>query len=313
MVPLIAAGIGAAASLFGANSAEKSAKRQARAQERIAQQQFAINKEAAQGIQFKPYNITTGLASTRFDPKTGAASYELNDELQGYQDTMFNMGRSAMPTSMDTTQAGNTLFGRYQQMLAPQREQQFAQLQNSEFNKGTLGLSVGATSNGLGNSNPALQAYLNSQMQQDQQLAMQADATARQYLDQDIARSQGLFGYGMGMDQYGRQAMDLGLNIGQYDTNTAVQRAGIMTGAGTSLANGMNNAAQTRATGQQNYIDRMSNIALGGISAFKGFMKPEAPAVPNLTGGGMMQPLPAMGGVGGLKPVANALNPFPQY
>ena len=83
-------------------------------------------------------------------------------------------------------------------MLAPSRERQYAQLQNQLFNTGRGGLSVGATglrpsgTQGLGASNPELEAYYNAMAQQDAQLAAQAQAAGQQ----QTAFGAGLFGSG---------------------------------------------------------------------------------------------------------------------
>jgi hypothetical protein len=68
-----------------------------------------------------------------------------------------------------------------QELLAPSRERQMAQLQQGLFNTGRQGLAVGATgarpsgAAGLGAASPELEAYYNAIAQQDAQLA--ADAT----------------------------------------------------------------------------------------------------------------------------------------
>jgi hypothetical protein len=67
-----------------------------------------------------------------------------------------------------------------QELLAPSREREMAQLQTRLFNTGRGGLSVGATgarpsgAGGLGAANPELEAYYNAIAQQDAQLAAQA-------------------------------------------------------------------------------------------------------------------------------------------
>ena len=90
-------------------------------------------------------------------------------------------------------------------MLAPSRERSLAGLRNDQFQKGRLGLSVGATgerpSGGLGLSatNPELEAYYNSLAQEDLALAARAEEAGRQR----TAFGTGLFSTGNQLlDQY---------------------------------------------------------------------------------------------------------------
>lgn len=72
-----------------------------------------------------------------------------------------------------------------QNLLAPTRERQLAELRNRTFQRGREGLSVGGTGirpgGGLGLSatNPEMEAYYNSIAQQDAQLAANAEQEAR--------------------------------------------------------------------------------------------------------------------------------------
>jgi hypothetical protein len=85
-----------------------------------------------------------------------------------------------------------------QDLLAPSRERQMAQLQNQLFQQGRGGLSVGATgmrpsgAAGLGATTPEMEAYYNALAQQDAQLAAQAQQAGQQ----NVAFGTGLFGTG---------------------------------------------------------------------------------------------------------------------
>jgi hypothetical protein len=94
-----------------------------------------------------------------------------------------------------------------QNLLAPSRERQYAQLQNQLFQTGRGGLSVGATGMrpgggaGLGATNPELEAYYNAIAQQDAALA----ASAQEAGQRQLAFGTGLFGTGAQLyDLYGR-------------------------------------------------------------------------------------------------------------
>jgi len=98
-------------------------------------------------------------------------------------------------------QVASQYIQQQQDLLAPSRERQMAQLQNQLFQQGRSGLSVGATgmrpsgAAGLGATTPELEAYYNAMAQQDAQLAAQAQQAGQQ----NVAFGAGLFGTGAGM------------------------------------------------------------------------------------------------------------------
>jgi hypothetical protein len=113
-----------------------------------------------------------------------------------------------------------------QDLLAPSRERQMAQLQNQLFQQGRSGLSVGATgarpsgAAGLGATTPELEAYYNALAQQDVGLASQAQQAGQQQaafganlLNQGQALSQGQIGFGTNIlsQQQAQEAQRLGL------------------------------------------------------------------------------------------------------
>ena len=241
-----------AGALIGGAMQNRAAKKAANAQMQAAQLQ-------AEASRFRPYNVTTGLGKSLFDTENDTATYELDPRLRTAQDTMFQLGKQALPETVDPSQAAQELYDSYQAMSAPQRERTFAQLQNSQFNNGTLGLAYGATQSGLGASNPALEAYLNAQNMADQQMFLNAQGTARDYLNNDLARAQGLFTSGIGMEAPGMDALNAGMAIGGRATAAS-------TAAGNALAQGMVGAAQTRLGGTMNLIDSVTK----GFTQFAG-------------------------------------------
>jgi len=100
-------------------------------------------------------------------------------------------------------------------LLAPGREQESANLQNQLFQQGRGGLSVGATSTGMGATTPELQALANARAQQDAILA----ANAQQAGQQSTAFGAGLLGQGqqLGMagQQFGMGAIQAGQGLNQ--------------------------------------------------------------------------------------------------
>jgi len=97
---------------------------------------------------------------------------------------LFGLGQQYLAQSPE--QAAQQYMAGQQNLLAPGRERQMAQLQNQLFQTGRGGLSVGATGTrpsgvaGLGASSPELEAYYNAIAQQDAQLAAGAEQAGMQ-------------------------------------------------------------------------------------------------------------------------------------
>jgi hypothetical protein len=229
---MIAAGIGAGASLLGSSMQSKAVGDAAR---QSAQAQLESARIAAEAAKFRPVGVTTryGTSNFQFGPSgylTGAG-YTVAPELQAYQDRLqaltggaLSQAEMAQQQYAPLQQGATGLFGLGQQylqqtpeqvasqymrqqqdLLAPSRERQYAQLQNQLFQTGRGGLSVGATglrpsgAGGLGATTPEMEAYYNALAQQDLALASQAQQAGQQ----NVAFGAGLLGSGAGlMGQY---------------------------------------------------------------------------------------------------------------
>ena len=231
-MPIAAAAIMGGASLLGGAMQSKAAGDAAR---QSAQAQLESARIAAEAAKFRPVGVTTryGSSNFQFDPSgylTGAG-YTVSPELKEYQDRLQALTGTALTDAelartqyapLQTGAAG--LFGLGQQylqqtpeqvasqymrqqqdLLAPSRERQYAQLQNQLFQTGRGGLSVGATglrpsgAAGLGATTPEMEAYYNALAQQDLQLASQAQEAGQR----NVAFGAGLFGTGADlMSQY---------------------------------------------------------------------------------------------------------------
>ena len=234
---IISGGLALAGGLFGGSSARRAAQTQADAQIRAAQL-------AAEESRFRPVGITTRFGQSQFqtDPqgRVSGASYTLDPQLAAMQDRFLGLAGGGLDQAAMAQQqfaplgqAAQGLFGLGQQylaqspqeaaqqymagqqnLLAPSRERQFAQLQNQLFQTGRGGLAVGATGErpsgaaGLGAANPEMEAYYNALAQQDAALAAQAMQAGQQ----QTAFGAGLFGTGGNLltQGYGGQAAALG-------------------------------------------------------------------------------------------------------
>ena len=202
-------------------SAKSAAETSANAQREAAQM-------AAEESRFRPIGTTTRFGSSQFqfgpEGRLSGAGYTVSPELQQYQDQLqtlsqqqiqqglmapqqyaplqgaasglFNLGQQYLAQSPE--QVAQQYISRQQDLLAPSRERQYAQVQNQLFNTGRGGLSVGGTGlrpgggMGLSAANPEMEAYYNALAQQDLQLASQAQAAGQQ----QTAFGAGLFGSG---------------------------------------------------------------------------------------------------------------------
>ena len=210
------------------------------------------------------------------------ASYSLDPTLRAYQDRFLGLAGGGLTQAEGAQQqfaplgiAAQGLFGlgqkylaqspeeaaqqymaRQQDLLAPSRERQMAQLQTNLFNTGRGGLSVGGTgarpsgAAGLGAASPEMEAYYNALAQQDAQLA----AGAQQAGMEQARFGAGLFatggnlltqGYGgqaaaLGpyeaylqqmktLESLGQQPLELGINIGAKGQSNAAAQAMLST------------------------------------------------------------------------------------
>ena len=295
-MPITAAMIGGGASLLGGLLGGSSARRAAEAQSRA---QIEAARIAAEEARFRPVGITTRFGRSEFttDPqgRVSGASYTLDPALREMQDRflglagrgltqaegaqeqfaplqgaaqgLFGLGQQYLAQSPE--QAAQQFMSRQQNLLAPSRERQFAQLQNQLFNTGRGGLAVGATGErpsgaaGLGAANPEMEAYYNAIAQQDAGLAAQAQEAGQR----QVAFGAGLFGTGgnlltqgyggqaaaldpyraylsgaTGLEALGQQPLDLGINIGAKGQSTAGANALLQGGMGAAQSMGAANA-----------------------------------------------------------------------
>ena len=298
------AGAGLVGGVIAGNSARSAANTSAQAQLQSAQM-------AADAARFRPVGVTTryGGSNFQFGPEGElvGAGYEVSPELQAYQNQLqgltqqqlqqglgapqqyapltgaatglFNLGQQYLAQSPE--QVAQKYIEQQQNLLAPSRERQYAQLQNQLFQTGRGGLSVGATSarpsgaQGLGASNPELEAYYNAMAQQDAQLAAQAQAAGQQ----QVAFGTGLFGSGsqlLGQYQAGQVGAlspfqtSLGLGgtieqMGQTPLDISAQLGGRTATAGANvgqaLLSGGINAARTSQAG--NAYNPLANVLQG--------------------------------------------------
>lgn len=297
-----AALIGAGGSLLGGLLGGSSAKRAAQAQ---ADAQIKAAQIAAEEARFRPVGVTTRFGASQFEygpeGRVTGASYTLDPALRAYQERflglaggglsqaemaqeqfaplqqgaqgLFGLGQQYLAES--PAQAAQQYMASQQNLLAPSRERQFAQLQNQMFQTGRGGLAVGATGErpsgaaGLGAGSPDLESYYNAVAQQDALLAAQA---------QQAGMEQARFGAGLlgtggellragyqgqvaamtpyqaylqgatGLETLGQQSLDIGTGIGAKVANPTGANALFQGGLAAAQSLGAANAYNPFAT-----------------------------------------------------------------
>ena len=322
-MPFIAAGAGLIGGLLQGSSARSAARTQAAAQTEAA-------RIAAEESRFRPVGITTRFGQSQFqtDPqgRVSGASYTLDPQLAAMQDRFLGLAGGGLSQAEAAQQqfaplqgAAQGLFGLGQQylaqspeaaaqqymsaqqnLLAPSRERQFAQLQNQLFQTGRGGLSVGATGErpsgaaGLGASNPEMEAYYNALAQQDAALAAQAQQAGQQ----QVAFGAGLFGTGgnlltqgyggqaaalspyqaylqgaTGLETLGQAPLDIGAQLGGRMANPTGAQALLQGGTGAAQSQFAANAYNPFATAltglsqNRQFTSGLSNMFGGGGQA----------------------------------------------
>lgn len=280
------------------------------------QQQQQAGQQAAEAQKFRPVGVTTRFGSSNFQMSpegylTGAG-YTLTPEMKAYQDRLMGLAGGALTQAEQAGQqyqplstAATGLFGLGQQylaqspeevaakymqqqqdLLAPSRERQMAQLQNQLFQQGRGGLSVGATgarpsgAAGLGATTPEMEAYYNALAQQDALLATQAQQAGQQ----NLAFGAGLFGTGanllgqyqtgqvgalapfqgylgatQGIEQLGQAPLDLGAQLGGRSAQAGAN-------VGRSLLEGGLAAAQSNLMAARNAPSELLRSGLTGLT-----------------------------------------------
>lgn len=176
--------------------------------------------QAAQGFmpQYQAASQSLFGLGQQFLPTSTA--YSASPEATQYAAQLRSIAGQAMPTSYDTTAAAQQYMQQQQGLLAPQREQQLAQIRNQLQQAGRTGLATGATAAGSrAATNPEMAAYYNAIAQQDATLAANAQQQARANLIQDINLGQQLGGAALqtqqAAEEIARQRMLSNIQTGQ--------------------------------------------------------------------------------------------------
>lgn len=221
----------------------------------MAQQQYGPLSQAGQGL----FEVGQQYLERPSDQRIGAlASQFLGPTIGG--EALTSLGQQYVAESPQ--QAAQRFMAQQQELLAPSRERQMAQLQQGLFNTGRGGLAVGATgmrpsgAMGLSAASPEAEAYYNALAQQDALLAAQATQGGME----QAKFGSGLLAQGQALDQgqIGFGADLLGRQIGM-DQDRLRFGAGLFATGGNLLTQGLQ--GQVTAIGPfEAYLQQMQNI-----------------------------------------------------
>jgi hypothetical protein len=153
-----------------------------------AQQQRDAAAQAAEAARFRPYGVTTGVATSTFGDNT--ATYQLTPDYQAVRDfalsqaragqtdteTLLGLGRQYISASPE--EARQQFIMQQRSLLAPGQEAQYNQIKSDLQRTGRGGFSIGQGGQ-LAAANPELQAYYNSLALQEARLAAAAEQEGR--------------------------------------------------------------------------------------------------------------------------------------
>jgi len=322
---IISGGLGLLGGVLGGQSAEDAARASAAAQ-------LEAGRLAAEEARFRPVGITTRFGRSTFEygpeGRVTGAGYEVSPELRAYQDRLmgltgmgltqaeaapglyrplmgaaprlFGLGTEYLAESPQ--QAAQRYIARQQELLAPSRERQLAQIQNRAFQTGREGLSVGATglrpsgAAGLGAASPEMEAYYNAIAQADAALAADAqragmeqtrfgaglfgtgaDLLSAAYRGQigALAPFETYLGQAQTLEGLGQQPLTLGINIGAKGMSPAAAESLLASGTGAARAleraNAYNPFADFLTMGSRNPALMGAFGRMGGTPAVSGF------------------------------------------
>jgi len=221
----------------------------------------AAAARAAEMARFDPYGVTTGNARAIFDTKNKTATYELTPEMQARRDQLYGLSDEQLAgINLDTTQNAQDYYNQQQGLMAGGRGAEDIALRQQQLNRGRIGLGLSGAAMGAGAGtgyvNPEQYQRDLARAQEDAQLSALSSDRARAILDQDIARGQGLFNFGQGIEQLGINTMDIGANYGKASAQAGAN-------AGNLLLGGQRAASEYNLAGDVNFGRMLQGFGQG--------------------------------------------------
>jgi hypothetical protein len=299
-MPAIAAGGAIIGGMISSRSSKKAAQKSADAQIKAAQMQSdasryaadiglqgameaaAAQREAAQiaaeSARFRPYGITTGFGTSRFDTNNDTGTYDLDPRLAAFRDQYYSgaQGVLGQMQGYDPAAMARTVYGEQQALLDPSRQAENEALRANQLRSGRIGLGLTGSAVGAGTGgmlNPQQFSLDRARAQADAQMAFNSREYGQAELDRLIGRGTGLMNTGFGIEELGAKSLAMGLDAGsRAGVSGANQAQALMQGgmgaaqsmlSGTQAAmGGINNSAAYQAAGLTGAANTRANASL---------------------------------------------------
>jgi hypothetical protein len=309
-ISLVTGGANLVGGYLSSRSSKKAAQKSADAQLKAAQMQSdasryaadiglqgameaaAAQREAAQiaaeAARFRPYGITTGFGTSRFDTNNDTGTYDLDPRLANFRDQYYSgaQGVLGQMQGYDPQAMARTVYGEQQALLDPSRQAENEALRASQLSSGRIGLGLTGSAVGAGTGgmlNPQQFSLDRARAQADAQMAFNSREYGQAELDRLIGRGTGLMNTGFGIEELGAKSLAMGLDAGsragvsQGNQAQALLSGGMgaaqsMLGGTQAQMRGITDSANTMAQGQLGASNTLINARLAQDQALIGLL-----------------------------------------
>jgi hypothetical protein len=293
-MPAIAAGGAIIGGMISSRSSKKAAQKSADAQLAAAQMQSdasryaadtglqgaraAANaqlqaaKIAAEAARFRPYGITTGFGTSRFDTDKDTGTYDLDPRLAAFRDQYYSgaQGVLGQMQGYDPAAMARTVYGEQQALLDPSRQAENEALRAAQLSSGRIGLGLTGSAVGAGTGgmlNPQQFSLDRARAQADAQMAFNSREYGQAELDRLIGRGTGLMNTGFGIEELGAKSLAMGLDAGSRAGVSQGNQAQALLSGGMGAAQSMLGGTQAAMGGINNSANYLSQGQLGAANS----------------------------------------------
>lgn len=222
-------------------------------------------KELQKQTQFNPLGLTTSSGSFAYDPDSGYSA-TMSPEMAAMQEQLFSGAGGMFDRSMvDPSERAAELTNQRIELLKPQLQQQQAQLQQSLFGSGRLGLQLAGSAVGAGSGmvNPDMFGYQQGINQLFSQIAADAQGEA-------LGEAQTYANMGRGMFADANQISNRELALIELGLNAEGQRQSGNIASGQLGLGGYGQGTQLRTQGAQANSNFLSGLLQAGATVAAG-------------------------------------------
>lgn len=220
-------------------------------------------KELQKQTQFNPLGLTTSSGSFAYDPESGYSA-TLSPEMAAMQEQLFSGAGGMFDRAMvDPSERAAELTNQRIELLQPQLQQQQAQLQQTLFGSGRLGLQLAGSGAGAGSGmvNPDMFGYQQGVNQLFAQIAADSQGEA-------LGEAKTFADMGRGMFADANQLSNRELALIELGLNAEAQRQSGNIASGQLGLGGVQSGAEMRGTGAMMDAKTRSGLLQSAASFF---------------------------------------------